>query len=56
MDMTEDDIKIAQFTAKVIEMLDKPVGFFPIVEIIDLSRASQDFARKVVQEGIPWNA
>jgi alkaline phosphatase len=32
MDMTEDDIKIDQFTAKAIEMLDNPDGFFLMVE------------------------
>jgi alkaline phosphatase len=32
MDMTEDDITLAQFTAKAIEMLDGPKGFFLMVE------------------------
>jgi alkaline phosphatase len=32
MDMTEDDISLAQFTAKAIEMLDNSKGFFLMVE------------------------
>jgi alkaline phosphatase len=32
MDMPEDDITLAQFTAKAIEMLDGPQGFFLMVE------------------------
>jgi alkaline phosphatase len=32
MDMTDDDITLAQFTTKAIDMLDNPKGFFLMVE------------------------
>ena len=67
MDMTEKDVTLAEFTAKAIEMLDNPNGFFLMVEggKIDWACHANDGAASIrntiafdlaVQEGLKFMA